>query len=112
MLDTASLIQINDNDLGNVVCAYHDDDTGALPFHVDNTNYTHNPVTKGQDVSLNLAGIVSDDIDVKTIRYYWAARFSGNMRGILYARRKNGFQIFNVRDKQLLDIAEKNEKMT
>ena len=70
MLDTTSLIQISDNDLGKVTYAQCDDDTGVFTFDADNTNNSPDPAVKGSDVTLNLAGIVSDTMEVKNVHIH------------------------------------------
>ena len=71
MLDTTSLIVVDDNlKTGEVTYAQCDDDTGSFTLDTDSTSNTPDPVTKGQDVALNLVGIVSDPIEVKNVHIH------------------------------------------
>ena len=58
------------NGLGDVTYSQCDDDFGLFTLDTDNTNNTPAPAVKGQDVSLNLAGIVSDTIEVTNVHVH------------------------------------------
>jgi hypothetical protein len=71
MLDQTTLIAVDDNlRVGEVTYTQCDDDTGSFTLDTDSTSNDPNPVTKGQDVSLNLVGIVSDSIEVKNVHIH------------------------------------------
>ena len=55
---------------GDVVYKQCDDDTGSFTFDADNTNNVPAPIVKGSDASLNLAGIVSDTIEVTNVHIH------------------------------------------
>merc|ERR1712195_20487 len=55
---------------GDVTYSQCDDDVGSFTFDADNTNNKPAPAVKGSDVALNLAGIVSDTIEVTNVHIH------------------------------------------
>ena len=55
---------------GDVTYGQCDDDAGVFTFDGDNTSNVPAPVTKGSNVTLNLAGIVSDSIEVTNVHIH------------------------------------------
>ena len=55
---------------GDVTYGQCGDDAGVFTFDGDNTSNTPAPVTKGSEVTLNLAGIVSDSIEVTNVHIH------------------------------------------
>ena len=55
---------------GDVTYSQCDDDAGVFTFDADNSNNVPAPVVKGSDVTLNLAGIVSDTIEVTNVHIH------------------------------------------
>ena len=65
-----SKVSINDLKLGEVTFSQCDDDQGVFTLDTDSTTSTPDPITKGQKVSLDLHGIVSDSIEVKNVHIH------------------------------------------
>lgn len=55
---------------GDVTYGQCDDDFGVFTLDTANTRNTPNPVTKGVHLNFNLAGIVSDAIEVKNLHVH------------------------------------------
>ena len=55
---------------GDVTYGQCADDAGVFTFDSDNTNNVPAPAVKGSDVTLNLAGIVSDSIEVTNVHIH------------------------------------------
>ena len=55
---------------GDVTYAQCADDAGVFTFDGDNTSNVPAPAVKGSDVTLNLAGIVSDAIEVTNVHIH------------------------------------------
>ena len=70
MLESTSLVSVSDAVNGAVTFTQCDDDVGVFNLDTDNTKSVPDPVAKGSDVSLNLAGIVSDTIEVKNVHIH------------------------------------------
>ena len=47
-----------------------DDDKGVFTLDTDNTSAIPDPLQKGKDVGLNLAGVLSDDIDLSNVHIH------------------------------------------
>ena len=58
------------NGTGDVTYGQCDDDFGVFSFDKANTKNDPNPVTKGVHLNFNLAGIVSDEIEVKNLHVH------------------------------------------
>ena len=66
-------LRIKANGLGNsgvVTMTQCDDDTGSFQLDTQSTSYTPDPLTKGVDLTFNLAGILSDDIHVDNVHIH------------------------------------------
>ena len=57
-------------DVGKVIYSQCDDDTGSFQLDTSSTSNTPDPITKGADLSFNLAGILSDDIHVDNVHVH------------------------------------------
>ena len=55
---------------GDVTYGQCADDAGVFTFDADNTSNVPAPAVKGSDVTLNLAGIVSDSIEVTNVHIH------------------------------------------
>ena len=69
-VSASTKISITDLKLGEVNFSQCDDDKGAFILDTDATNAKPDPITKGQDVSLDVHGIVSDTIQVKNVHIH------------------------------------------
>ena len=58
------------NGTGVVTYGQCSDDAGIFHLDKDNTSNTPNPVTKGSEVSLNLAGIVDDEMEITNVHIH------------------------------------------
>ena len=58
------------NDVGKVVYNQCDDDAGAFTLDTKQTSNSPDPVTKGQDVSLKLRGIVDENVEVDNLHVH------------------------------------------
>ena len=55
---------------GDVTYGQCDDDAGVFTFDGDNTSNSPAPVVKGSDVTLSLAGVVSDTMEVTNVHIH------------------------------------------
>ena len=66
MASTSSNLTAN----GDVTYGQCDDDAGVFTFDKDNTSNVPAPAVKGSDVTLNLAGVVSDTMEVTNVHVH------------------------------------------
>ena len=57
-------------DSGKVAYSECDDDTGSFQLDTSSTSNSPDPITKGTDLTFNLAGILSDDIHVDNVHIH------------------------------------------